>query len=480
MEERKMLKKCICLLAAVLMFTACTNDDDNKANVSSESETVIDTNKIKEDKSTSDVEKAEQLALAGEQLMTPGGFFYADQIFDEALKYDSSNMRAQFYKALNAPMMNMKGIYTRVEPIVLKDSKETIRDYEEILEENNYAVAIKDFLIDGEKDIDSESKVQDFLQTQSKAYDQLRKFLKANKGKTLTINFPELLWKDAHSRRELICKTKETHHGTFYTNCDTDFNLHTVKIERADMEAMQQMTAGIVIYHTLLTAYDVSGAQAIHQALNPKGASDLAIIENSDKRIMEEINKHSSFGVLNDGNQLAGIIDLGSDALAGTRWAIKLQDKLCPEVKAYRKSAEDLKYEALYAKYGYQYNADLNEIRREGMAIEQGICIEKKTSEGKSVDKILKSIELALAGNIMTLKGYEHKTGNRVETLVKYSNLVENPIVDLKTLPKSYNECGNIESLSNDSLNGVFVNNDATEFAQITGNLDKNDCEAPL
>src|SRR5262245_35420531 len=53
---------------------------------------------------TSDKRSAEKLVQAGESLLVPGGLIYADRLFNAALVIDPSNLRAQFYRRLVAPM----------------------------------------------------------------------------------------------------------------------------------------------------------------------------------------------------------------------------------------------------------------------------------------------------------------------------------------------------------------------------------------
>jgi hypothetical protein len=93
---------------------------------------IINTNEIHADASLASPEKAEKLALAAEQLMTPTSFMYADLVLDQALALDASNLRAKFYKAVVATPMSLKGIAARIKPLAARDL-ESLRRYNEAI-----------------------------------------------------------------------------------------------------------------------------------------------------------------------------------------------------------------------------------------------------------------------------------------------------------------------------------------------------------
>lgn len=492
------MKKFICLLASLLFFVACENKmQSTKAEEGVESNHRIDVKEI-ESQEISNIQKAEELALAGEQLMTPTTFQFASVIFDKALIYDSNNQKAIFYKAINAPFVNMKGILKRVEPLLKKDSV----NYEKFLDHvanDSYLQAQKDFLYDGEGDIDSELKLQVFLDEQAKLYDDMRNVMKSMRDKSLVLNIPKSLWRDVDSSRARICEMKVIEPNVYERKCKSDVNLYKMSLERADFTTLQQVAAGLQIYNLVGGLYNLNGFHDLF--LKYRGES---LSQYRDDQLIEEVNSKEGLAELRD-NNLAKVKNLGMDAIAGTSWALEVQDKICGKAEGYREARKDESYKQYYewivwdnekrtyktdpqtGMYVYErrYIFQNDTIRRPGFLFETGICIPEKSNRDdlakalnteNNTGKVLKALELALSGNIMTLN-YKDKNGNSRKTHVNYAQAFDNPIQDLKSIPKSFNHCGNVASVNNKSLNGVFVDGDAEEVGKNAGIINRTNCE---
>src|SRR5687768_15532354 len=66
----------------------------------------------------SDKMDAEELALAGEQLISPATFMLAQKTFNMSLTKDPNNKRAQFYTAMLKPWMASRGLAVRLKPVI--------------------------------------------------------------------------------------------------------------------------------------------------------------------------------------------------------------------------------------------------------------------------------------------------------------------------------------------------------------------------
>ncbi len=100
--------------------------------------------------------KAEAIAEAGEQLIGTRSFVYANDVFETALKIDPTNRRAQFYHRSLAPSMALKGIATRVRPLLDEKAKLEM----EVNLANYPDSGVKRFLTDGREDLKSEKDIQ--------------------------------------------------------------------------------------------------------------------------------------------------------------------------------------------------------------------------------------------------------------------------------------------------------------------------------
>jgi hypothetical protein len=111
-----------------------------------------------------------------------------------------------------------------------------------------------------------------------------------------------------------------------------------------------------------------------------------------------------------------------------------------------------------------------------GFIFEEGICIDKADSKGKPTTDVLKTIEAALAGGLMSIEGVS-QSGAVVMAEIKPVAPFANPVQDLRSLaPISYNECGNPVALADSTIGGVFPNGDGNTYLKATGSLDDDNC----
>ncbi|MFL5784284.1 MAG: hypothetical protein ACJ76H_06745 [Bacteriovoracaceae bacterium] len=417
--------KVISSLAVVVslgLVTACneniqkTSLDQNKKQVNTEKILASD---------LPSSQKAEQLALAAEQLLTPSGFIYADMILDQALKLDPANKRAGIYKAFLAAPMSAKGILARIKPLADKDlqTKKQLEDLIAKLPAGNY----KNFLLDGKGDISNEQGVQAFADSVVNGLGKLREFAKANKNLEITLNVNDYLTKpEMYEYHASYCSTYPDSQGNYTTECNNDDFVSRnqapsqFSMNRGDFEAVQHIAAGYQIYGSLLNSYSLSGAINVgkNASENPKPTS----------QIWKELVRDADFGKLRN-DVFSKIPQLGSDAIIGVRWAMSLQNQLCPAGRAQSGS-------------------------RPGMLVASGICI---NGDRNVIEDTLKMAELALSGGRISVR-----LGMN-DTEVAPKALMDSPIQDLKELKPAFNKCGKLTSISNDSLNGLFPNHDVND-----------------
>jgi hypothetical protein len=369
--------------------------------------------------------KAEQLALAAEQLLTPSGFIYADMILDMALKLDANNKRAGLYKSFLASSMATKGILARIRPLAEKDPKmkkkldETIAKMQE--------GSLKTFLLDGKGDIKNEKDAQAFADSVINGMGRFRQFLKNNKNLEIDLNVNDYISASNRSYSyESYCNTYPTSEGNYESDCwvneENSLNNMNSKISlnRADIEALQHISAGYQIYGSLLNSYSLSGTMKV--------AQENVSTQRTMQQIWKELARDAEFGKLRN-DVFSKIPELGSDAIMGVRWALSAQNELCP-------AGED------------------RPDSRPGTLFGNGICIKQEANE---IEKTLEMVELALNGQRLPVKVGD--TGMEIEPAA----ITRNPIKDLKALEPVFNDCAKLVSISDDTLNGVFPNGEVNE-----------------
>ncbi|MCM2280354.1 MAG: hypothetical protein NDI61_00750 [Bdellovibrionaceae bacterium] len=388
------------LAAAIASTAACAPNNNTTRTVSIHSS------------ATTAAARAEDIALAGEQLMSAKSFVYADTAFHLALEHDPKNARAGFYSKLLAPVMKLRGIATRARPLMTKEERE--RQDQSLAQYPDSAIRM--FLTDGREDIRSEKEIQELLDQVIEGFDSFREHLKATKTQTLTLNVPAVVYSEQIRKVSESCAVKRVTEGSYeLTNCDFNFRLR-IDVNRADKEVLQQIVSGYQIFLSVANAYRMDGILGEKKKLNEK------LVSAKGSEIQAYLMSQPNWGVLRESKYLTSVLSMGRDAVTGVRWLQANQTENCPK-------GETVKGQ------------------RAGNLFEDGLCVDSTT-------KVTKAIHLAekiLSGEIFQTE----------KVAVRPAALFENPIRDLKSqLPIEADKCGRVLSAADPTLGGLFPNGD--------------------
>jgi hypothetical protein len=388
----------------------------------------VDTASIAADPVMSEQEKAEELAQAAERLLTPTSFMYTYAVAKSALAVDPKNTRARLWAAVLAPTMELRGILTRIEPLV-KTHPAHYAEYKRFvadIKSKNPEKSITEFLFAGPADIKTESDAQEVLARVAARHDELRRTFNDLKNEEISIyvndeNFKKNAMLEAAKACPVV-KVSETR----YELGDCDYSqAYERKLNRADFEMLQQITAGIQTYLTIVNAWDLSGLYLKSSKLNKKFGV---------KANVEYLLRNKQFGTLRQKHALGVIPDLAKDAVLGARYAIEMQDSLCP-------------------------NGVETPANRPGHLFADGLCIHN----GDSVKSMLAAIELMLSGTPAVIVG--ERGGKPTTTVVNGTKFFTTPIADLRSqLPLEEDSCGNLTKLGDGTLGGTFPTGDLNVF----------------
>lgn len=413
---------------ATLTLTACGANKPTSFNSS------VDLASIRagvENGSETPQEAAEEIALAAEQLAQSANFPYVANVANEALALDPNNSRAKFWKAVSGPIMQMKGLATRVEPLAKKNTAR-YRAYVSARDELKSSLPMKglrDFAFKGKKDIESEVQIQETISRVTLKLDELRKTLKELRGQELTINMtPEMLEGDLSLEdAQKLCEVAHPSQDVYdFKNCDFSRKLE-VKLNDADLEMIQQAVAGVQVYVGIMNSYSLEG-----------------VIAESEKDSSEDpfarLVKNPKFGTLRDGRTLAVLPEIAADASLAIRSALALQAELCG-------------------------NDTEGNWKREGYALSSGSCAMPESG----VEVAMQTLELLSkqATPVAFMVNGVSKTAT--VDMVSFS---KKPVQDLRTLiPTAVDACGNTTNIGDKTVAGLFPNGDVLEvFASESGN----------
>ncbi len=246
-------------LAASVMITmtACSSKK------SDDSSHKIDTAQIMSDRNLTQKQKAEELALASEQLIAGSSGIYANDVASLALQLDPANVRARFWKAALGPVVQSRGLANRIAPLMHNLGKD--QEYQIFLNNMNQGTGDTQnvqFLMDGPQDIASERDVQEYVAQTSLRIDEFRRTMRALRGETLSIHLNADLKKGWNAGKERA-KCVETNSSEGYPTYECNISkTATIDLNSADFESLELAAAGTQIYMTVYNGWDLSGTIA--------------------------------------------------------------------------------------------------------------------------------------------------------------------------------------------------------------------------
>ena len=410
-----LLKASILAMAASAM-TACSPSHtepqtDNR---------ILDVASIHESASLSPEQKSEKMAKASERLVTPASFMYASEVADAAVAHDPKNARARFWKAALAPVMELKGVLTRIERLV-KQRPQAYANFAKMVADiktRNPERSVTEFLFDGPADINTEREAQELVARVTLKLDEFRKVVKQLKEENAEFSIyinDEAAKSQSMADAIKSCPWRETSPFVYELGeCDLS-GAYEVTLNRADFEGIQHVIAGYQTYITLLNVYDLSGVYKKSTHLGHGAQQDLALLL-----------KDAKFGTLRETHGLGAIPDAAADTVMGVKYARELQRELCPKGRP-------------------------DPANRPGHLFRDGLCI------GNSVesDRILWMVEKVLAGETIPVQG------TQVNPLKAFTS----PVQDLRSLtPIETNSCGLVTKVNEPTLNGVFPEGDLNDL----------------
>jgi hypothetical protein len=363
------------------------------------------------------------LADAGEQLMSPYTFHLASKAFDMSLAKDPTNQKAMFYNTFLARLMVFKGILNRIRPLARKFGD--IKKYEDNITKMPTS-SLKQFLLDGPQDISDAQGVQNVLAQYRDAADAFRRYIKKNSDLNLVLNMNPYVFQDKinHDYAE-GCQVNKNPQGGFSVDCPST-NLLEVRLNSADIVLMGQEAAGEVLYMIPYTTWNLNG-------MEPLVGNDSNGVAQTSQAFFTALKNSGTFGVLLSNQALHLIPELGADAGAAAKWALKNQNSLC------------------------QTGASSPQ-NRSGFLFKEGVCIvgEDKTNLNAELAVLDQALSGVFQANLTDSFG---KSSNvNVSAIALFNNPASN-LLDIG--PKSYDACGEATSLKDRTLGGIFVDGNA-------------------
>lgn len=421
------MKSSIALSLVLLVFTACTNTVTERVTKKSPNQNVV-TDDLMKDVSDNSL-RADKLVAAAEPLISPVGFFYADEILAEALKADPENRKAQFYRALLAPAMKFRGFMNRA----------TGNGANPDLDAQNFASiyysaqgGLHDFLWERGEPFRNEADLQAFATEVLLEQKKLSDFLRVNKNMVTKITVP--LWQSYALMIER-CSVEKISDKTFHISPCQYLNQPNLIANRADWEALAGYWGGIRLATAITVSYDGSG-------LLDFAKHDRQSSFTNEKMLWDYLlNIKGPLGRLKSNHHLNDAMAMGTDLYGGFRALISMQKNMCPPGAARNHALEPTlclknQYPVGRAKLSTQNMLEVLNLSLSAMGGDVRLVNPLIGASGKSFDKI------------------------NMDVMAPFKSF----ITDLHSLrPDGFDRCKNVNHFADPKLGGILPNADANE-----------------
>lgn len=281
--------------------------------------------------------------------------------FSEALKVDPQNKRAEFWREMLKPLLEMKGIAGRVRPLYLSKPNGHAR-YVSLLNvlERDAAPDFRRFLNEGPADITSDQKFREWMDRLIVSLDTTRTFLKNSKTHTYTLRAPVKFIAGPKPPFEAGGRcTALVLMSSKFSGC-AESGMVKFKMNRADLEMIQFVVSLQMLQLAVFQAYNID----MTSAFTDRGGNV------SSKDFISKITAGYD-GSLFERNRLNLANDVTSDWLAAQQYFVQNQAELCK-------------------------SGNFSEKNRPGFLGSSGFCM--STSPGSDAMGTLRILEMALIG----------------------------------------------------------------------------------
>jgi hypothetical protein len=422
---------------------------------------VVDIASVKKSSLTNQ-QKAEKMALLGERLLTPVSMPYAVNAFNDALQLDPKNARAVFYTNMLRPYVALKGIFSRVTPLLRSTNQSLVyEEYGRFISEMGNSPTARYFDY-GPYDIKTDADLQGALRSLNQAWENTRIFLMYNKKPIWLTNALAA----GHNSDDLLktamqrCQASEVKADVYSLGKCPYVNYHRYYADYGDLEALSQVSTGQVIANIMVTAYNLPGmseviAREVGLELQRDKASDkynngkmsqqayirIANMSLSDRDLFGILTRRGAGRLLPD-NNINLIENMGVESFGGFKWLARMQRQLCPQ-------------------------GTLDSNSRPQYLFSSGICLSDVLGlpGERGLRVLLSQIQTTLAGGPIQVASQFKRTN------INLSRIYKQPVADISALfPRQFNRKGDTTQFPDNTMGGVFINNDASQFLGVGGN----------
>lgn len=374
-------------------------------------------------------ESSDLYARVGEALISSpnGGIFLAEEMFQKSLSIDSTNSKANFYSAILAPQMTMKGFVPRFKK--LSNDKISINKFENEISELGLP-EVTDFYL----------KLKPGA-VEAKELEDLRRFVRNEYAKELKNSLAKIslisgknfkILPVINEEKTQICEVDSSGNAIICKDEEVKQKAVSVYIDEHDVKALKVSFSAMRSALLLSTSIGLKGVEEVSRKLEQKKQSSKKV---SDKEIVDLLKTRPDFlrfeGSKND---LREIFLAKEEIIEDLIDFSKVRSELCD--KSLRK----------------------NNLVKE-------ICIDAETADR------LSEVLTYIVGPKEILLGYD-EDGREVSVEVNLRALVDSELTSLQDLlPNKFSKEGKILELKDPTFAGMIPNGDLLQKLKIVNSV---------
>lgn len=363
--------------------------------------------------SAADKMSSDELTSAAEQLISPYTFMVSHQMAKKALEKNPGNVKAEFIMLLTKRFEAFRGLHTRIRPMMKGVQVKRHEDWIQRFPNS----PLKSFLTAPGTPIRNVNEAQGVIADYFESINEFRQFLKKNQTTAIEIQLNPQVF-EGQIREEMADRCRYIGpEQNLELVCDFA-SIATKKLNTADFVALRQILAGEMLY-SILNNYSLQGIEKLEDQKTLTSQQRLALLDQTQ-----------SFGVLSRRHTFGVLRDIGADLSGAVKWAIQYKQQLCPKGTT-----------APHQRRGYLFGS--------------GICVDNDDA----TQKLIAIFDNAVRGATRI----EMKAESRqVVTTVDAFAWSTKPMENLRSaFPSQWNECGKATSLRDNTLGGMFPENNA-------------------
>lgn len=433
------------------------------------------------------IQRSEELAEFAEMLFNVKHYDYSYEVIQESLRLDPTNLRARFYGMFIPALEHIRGIYSRMAPLLKKTPK-----LEEAFRQTKIEIkghGLKEFFFYGGQPFSDEMDLNNYLVALADRLSQMRSQLDSLSGQKLTLysNFSD----EASIHIFENCSVERLGPLHYRVRSCSHVDRRAIALGYGDWQALKLRVAMAEFQLLAIASYSLTDIMPVLDTFSQKinnlkgGSGEPNVLPH----FTETINKHPDFGKLLFAARLKRAMDVAKESFPAMEYVSNKELIPCTKKFPYSKydfaknervlvdpmtddQKNTLSGKSLFRDLPIDSIRDICSLKPKQGLLE----ILNKARYWDTFDYTIKMAEKRIPVGVGNYRGRIVKTipAQEYTTRLNFGALVNGSINDIRqVLPNRYDQCGNILSFPDNTMAGFLPKGDLRRAGFFTSVFDK-------